>query len=92
MASGLALLAFRLVATAVAGSMLVGARVLRVKARHNSALKTQTASVLPWASSVRLPAFSMSVAEPEVYKPGGKVPGVLVPICVRARSVMPMRV
>lgn len=42
MTSGLALLAFLLVATGVAGSMLVGARVLRVTARRHSILKTQT--------------------------------------------------
>lgn len=42
MTSGLALLAFLLVATAVAGSMLVGARILRVRALHASPLKGQT--------------------------------------------------
>ena len=42
MTSGLALLAFLLVATVVATSMLVGAWLLRVKARKDSRLKTQT--------------------------------------------------
>ena len=42
MSSGLALLAFLLVAAAVAGSMLVGARLLRVVARRQSPLKRQT--------------------------------------------------
>ncbi len=42
MTSGLALLAFLLVAAGVAGSMLVFARVLRVVATKPSPLKTQT--------------------------------------------------
>ncbi|MBS1150863.1 MAG: dehydrogenase subunit [Myxococcaceae bacterium] len=42
MNSGLALLAFLLVSTTVAGAMLVGAGIFRVRARHASPLKTQT--------------------------------------------------
>jgi len=42
MTSGLALLAFLLVAAAVAGSMLVFARILRVVTRVESPLKRQT--------------------------------------------------
>ncbi|HMK73902.1 MAG TPA: NADH-quinone oxidoreductase subunit A [Myxococcaceae bacterium] len=42
MADGLALLAFLLVSTAVAGSLLVAARILRVRARSSSRLKRET--------------------------------------------------
>lgn len=42
MASGLALLAFLMVATAVAGSMLVGAKLLRVVSTKREALKAST--------------------------------------------------
>ena len=42
MTSGPALVAFLMVATAVTGSMLFGARLLRVRANHDSRLKTQT--------------------------------------------------
>jgi NADH-quinone oxidoreductase subunit A len=42
MANGLALLAFLLVSTAVASSLLVAARLLRVRARSSSRLKRQT--------------------------------------------------
>ncbi len=42
MTSGLALLAFLMVATAVAGSMLIGARILRVVSTKNERLKTST--------------------------------------------------
>ena len=42
MTGGLALLAFLVVATVVATSMLVGAMLLRVKARKSSRLKEQT--------------------------------------------------
>lgn len=42
MSSGLALLAFLLVAVAVAGSMLVFAKLLRVVAKRESPLKRQT--------------------------------------------------
>ncbi|MBE2250786.1 MAG: NADH-quinone oxidoreductase subunit A [Myxococcus sp.] len=42
MSSGLALLAFLLVAVAVAGSMLVGARLLRVVSTKREPLKGQT--------------------------------------------------
>lgn len=42
MSGGLALLAFLLVATAVAGSMLAGAWLLKVRANVDSKLKAQT--------------------------------------------------
>lgn len=42
MSSGLALVAFLLVAASVAGSMLAGARLLRVVAKRQSPLKRQT--------------------------------------------------
>jgi NADH-quinone oxidoreductase subunit A len=42
MANGLALLAFLLVSTAVAASLLLGAWVLRVRARGGSRLKRET--------------------------------------------------
>ena len=42
MTAGLALVAFLLVATVVATSMLIGAMILRVKARTDSKLKPQT--------------------------------------------------